>query len=139
MGELPSSISSVPLVRVIVHKSDFVLAYFVQKKKNLKQIRIILHFHFAFHNPRRLFLLFPPIMMQLKQRVSLLGLDNVSTSHIATRHLGQNATDAARNFCLSHEGLKMEPYYSKCVVAISQGLALESEVSDDELPDLRLM
>jgi hypothetical protein len=78
-------------------------------------------------------------LYQLKQRVSLRALDNVSTSHTATRHLGQNATDAARVFCLSHEGLRMEPYYSKCVVAIAHGLALESEVSDAELPSLRLV
>lgn len=138
MGELPSSISGAPLVRLIVHKLISSLHASLKRRK-ARNKSVSSSVSILRSNPRHLCLLILPIAMQLKQRVSLLGLDNISTSQTATRHLGQNATDAARHFCLSHEGLKMEPYYSECVVAISQGLALESEVSDDELPDLRLM
>jgi glycerol dehydrogenase-like iron-containing ADH family enzyme len=53
--------------------------------------------------------------------------------------LHQTAAAAAHAFCASTEGLKMEPYHGQCVVAITAALALENEVPDRYLAELRTM
>jgi hypothetical protein len=75
----------------------------------------------------------------LKQQVNLVGPDGSRAKLVAVRHLHQTAAAAAHAFCASTEGLKMEPYHGQCVVAITAALALENEVPDRYLAELRTM